>query len=49
MSRLIRDLENELGVPLFKRERFGLVLTLSGEKLLIYARQILDRQCRRPA
>lgn len=42
MSRLIRDLENELGTPLFKRERFGLALTPSGEKLLNYARQILD-------
>lgn len=42
MSRLIRDLENELDTPLFMRERFGLSLTPSGEKLLIYARQILD-------
>jgi LysR family transcriptional regulator, benzoate and cis,cis-muconate-responsive activator of ben and cat genes len=42
MSRLIRDLEDELGTPLFKRERFGLALTPSGEKLLTYARQILD-------
>lgn len=42
MSRLIRDLENELGRPLFKRERFGLTLTSAGEKLLAYARRILD-------
>jgi len=42
MSRLIRDLEDELGTPLFKRERFGLTLTPSGDKLLTYARQILD-------
>jgi len=42
MSRLIRDLESELGVTLFVRERFGLRLTPSGEKLLIYTRQILD-------
>jgi DNA-binding transcriptional LysR family regulator len=42
MSRLIRDLEDELGTPLFKRERFGLTLTASGETFLSYARQILD-------
>src|SRR5512139_2852780 len=42
MSRLIRDLEEELGTPLFVRERFGLALTAAGEKLLAYARQILD-------
>jgi DNA-binding transcriptional LysR family regulator len=42
MSRLIRDLEDELGMQLFKRERFGITLTPSGETLLSYARQILD-------
>lgn len=42
MSRLIRDLENELDAPLFKRERFGIALTPQGETLLSYARQILD-------
>jgi DNA-binding transcriptional LysR family regulator len=42
ISRLIRDLEAELGKPLFVRERFGLALTAAGEKLLAYARQILD-------
>lgn len=42
MSRLIRDLEDELDAPLFKRERFGLALTPAGETLLSYARQIID-------
>lgn len=42
MSRLIRDLEDELGAPLFKRERFGIALTPAGETFLSYARQILD-------
>lgn len=42
ISRLIHDLEGELGVKLFIRERFGLALTPAGEKLLVYARQILD-------
>lgn len=41
MSRLIRDLEDELGTPLFRRERFGLALTPAGEKLLVYVHQIL--------
>lgn len=42
MSRLIHDLECELGAPLFVRERFGLSLTAAGEKYQVYARQILD-------
>jgi len=42
MSRLIHDLEDELGVQLFIRERYGLTLSPDGEKLLVYARQILD-------
>jgi len=42
MSRLIHDLEAELGTVLFVRERFGLKLTTAGEKLLVYTHQILD-------
>lgn len=42
MSRLIHDLEEELGTILFVRERFGLRLTAAGEKLLVYTHQILD-------
>jgi DNA-binding transcriptional LysR family regulator len=42
MSRLIHDLEAELGTALFVRERFGLSLTVAGDKLLVYAHQILD-------
>ena len=42
MSRLIRDLEEELGTVLFVRERFGLSLTAAGDKLLVYTHQILD-------
>ena len=30
MSRLVHDLEDELGAPLFVRERFGLRLTAAG-------------------
>src|SRR5512133_3444151 len=42
MSRLIHDLEEELGTVLFVRERFGLQLTAAGEKLLVFTHQILD-------
>lgn len=42
MSRLIHDLEEELGTVLFVRERFGLKLTTAGEKLLVFTHQILD-------
>ncbi|MBP7865531.1 MAG: LysR family transcriptional regulator [Acidobacteria bacterium] len=42
MSRLIHDLEDEMGAALFTREPFGLRLTPAGEKLLEYARRILD-------
>lgn len=41
VSRIIRELESELGVTLFSRERFGLCLTPSGEQFLVRARQIL--------
>lgn len=41
VSRQIRDLEEELGVRLFLRERSGLRLTAAGERLLGYARSIV--------
>lgn len=41
ISRLIRDLEEELDTTLFIRERHGLSLTSAGDKLLVYAHQIL--------
>jgi len=42
VSRLIHDLEDELGTPLFVRERSGIALTQAGGTLLVYARRILD-------
>jgi LysR family transcriptional regulator, benzoate and cis,cis-muconate-responsive activator of ben and cat genes len=42
ISRLVRDLEEELETTLFVRERFGLTLTPAGEQLLVYARRILE-------
>ena len=42
ISRLIRELECELGTPLFIRVRFGLKLTGAGETFLVYTQRILN-------
>lgn len=41
VSRQIKDLEEELGVPLFKRLRDGLELTDAGNTALVHAREVL--------
>jgi DNA-binding transcriptional LysR family regulator len=43
VSRQLRDLENELGVPLFVRRHDGLALTDAGESFLAHARGILRK------
>lgn len=43
VSRQLRDLEEELRVPLFLREKHGLKLTLAGESFLAHARDLLRR------
>lgn len=43
VSRAIRDLEFELGVPLFERLARGVQLTLAGHSLVNSAREILER------
>ena len=46
LSRQIRDLEAELGAPLFERSPQGLRLTPAGNTFLQYARQITDLAAR---
>lgn len=41
VSRQIKDLEEELGLPLFHRESSGLRLTEAGESALAHAREVL--------
>jgi DNA-binding transcriptional LysR family regulator len=43
VSRQLRDLEDELGVELFRREKSGLKLTRAGEAFLAHARDLLRR------
>ena len=43
VSRQLRDLETELGVPLFVRHHNGLALTNAGESFLAHARGILRK------
>ncbi len=43
VSRQLRDLETELGVTLFRREKPGLKLTPAGESFLAHARDLLRR------
>src|SRR3954451_5211124 len=43
VSRQLRDLEEELGVALFHREKSGLKLTPAGETFLAHARDLLRR------
>ena len=43
VSRQLRDLESELGVELFHREKHGLRLTSAGTALLAHARDLLRR------
>ncbi len=43
VSRQLRDLEQELGVDLFRREKSGLKLTAAGEAFLVHARDLLRR------
>ena len=41
-SKHIKNLESELGVPLFKRHSTGIELTIEGERFLIRAKRIIS-------
>src|SRR5258708_15213615 len=43
VSRQLRDLEEELGVNLFHRQKSGFKLTVAGENFLAHARDLLRR------
>ena len=43
MTRAIRNLESEIGCPLFSRTNRGMILTPEGEEFLGYARQVTDQ------
>ncbi len=43
VSRQIHDLEDELGVSLFRRNHDGLAMTEAGESFLVHAREILRK------
>ena len=45
LSRQIRNLEDELGAPLFERHRAGVALLPNGKRFLNHARRILDEVC----
>lgn len=44
ISTAVRDLEEELGVAIFKRTKKGITLTTDGQELLKYAYQMIDQE-----
>lgn len=43
LSKAIRDLENQLGIHIFRRTSRGVTTTTEGEELLTYARQVVTQ------
>ena len=43
LSRAIKELEDSLGVNLFRRTSKGIIVTPQGEEFLVHARNILDQ------
>lgn len=46
LSGILKDLENELGIVIFSRNRRGVVLTDEGKEFLYYARPLLEQERR---
>lgn len=43
LSSAIKELENEIGIELFRRTNRGIIMTLEGEEFLGYARQVVEQ------
>lgn len=43
LSKAIRDMENAIGGPIFKRTSKGIIATAKGEEFIMHARNILNR------
>ena len=43
LSAAIKELEEEVGVELFKRTNRGISVTLEGEEFIVYARQVVEQ------
>lgn len=43
LTKTIREIEEEIGFPIFQRTKSGILLTRSGEEFLVYVQQVLDR------
>ncbi len=46
LSSILKDLENELGITIFHRDRRGVTLTEEGREFLYYARPMLEQEQR---
>ncbi len=46
LSSILKDLENELGITIFRRDRRGVTLTEEGREFLYYARPMLEQEQR---
>ena len=44
LTSAIKELENELGITIFKRTNKGILLSAEGEEFLGYARQVILRE-----
>ena len=44
LSSILKDLENELGIVIFRRDRRGVTLTEEGREFLYYARPMLEQE-----